>query len=421
MKKLAFSALILTLITAAPAFAETGLDTGDTAWVIVSSAFVLLMLPGLALFYSGMVNGRNTLNAMMLSMVALCVIGLQWAIIGFTLAFGPSGSPFIGNLQYVFLGGGFIEELSGTIPLSVFAMFQGMFAIITCALISGAAVERMKFSAYLIFITVWATIVYAPLAHWVWGDGGWLLERGALDFAGGTVVHFSSGTAALALAIVLGKRKGFMKTPQIPHSLPLTLLGAGLLWFGWFGFNAGSALSAGTGAGLAFVNTMVAAAAAGCSWLLVEWYFSKPSALGLASGIVAGLVSITPAAGFVDPWAAIVIGLIGGVVCYYGVKLKFVLKLDDTLDVFGIHGLGGFWGAIGTGIFATQGAKGLILGNPYQVWLQFEGIAAAGIFSFVISLIILYALKAVIGLRVSVEDETEGLDLNQHGEKAYNL
>lgn len=414
--------LITLLLCSSAAFAaEGGVDTGDTAWLLVSSAMVLFMLPGLAMFYAGMVRTKSALSTIMYSFVAMCVIGLQWAICGFTIAFGPTESAFMGGFQYLFLGGDFLEALSGTIPLSVFAMFQGMFAIITCALISGAVVERIKFSAFVIFILIWATVVYAPIAHWVWGDNGWLLEMGALDFAGGTVVHFSSGTAALALALVLGNRKDFMKSSTMPHNVSYTLIGAGILWFGWFGFNAGSALGAGTGAGTAFANTLVAPAAAGTSWMVMEWIKSKPSGIGLASGIVAGLVAITPAAGFVEPWAAIIIGLVAGILCYYGVQLKFKLKLDESLDVFGIHGIGGFWGAIATGIFATLGAEGLIAGNPKQVWLQFAGIMAAGIFSFVVSYVIAMGIKSTIGIRVEANEETEGLDITQHGESAYKF
>jgi len=409
----------IILCTGAAFAGEDTLNTGDTAWIIVSSALVLLMLPGLALFYGGMANNRNSLSTILYSMIALCVIGLQWAVVGFTIAFGESTSPFFGSMQYVLLGGDFIKAMSGTIPLSVFAMFQGMFAIITCALISGAVIGRIKWSAYLIFITVWATVVYAPLAHWVWAESGWLFKDGALDFAGGTVVHISSGTAALALAIVLGNRRDFMRTPAVPHNLPFTLLGAGILWFGWFGFNAGSALGANMTAALAFANTMIAAAAGGFGWMLIEWKAHKPSALGIASGIVAGLVGITPAAGFVEPWAAIIIGFFAGIICYFGVKLKFKLKIDDSLDVFGIHGLGGIWGALATGIFATVGAEGLIKGNMHQFIVQIKGVVAAAVFSFVVSYIIAMLIKVTIGIRVHEEDEIQGLDLPIHGEKSY--
>jgi Amt family ammonium transporter len=412
---------VLTFLFSLTAFASEGIDTGDTAWLLVSSAMVLFMLPGLAMFYSGMVRSKNALSTMMLSFISMAVIGVQWAVAGFSIAFGDSGSSVWGSFQYVLLGGTFMSDLSGTIPLSVFAMFQGMFAIITCALISGAIVERMKFSAYVVFIVIWATVVYAPVAHWVWGTGGWLLEKGALDFAGGTVVHFSSGTAALALAIVLGNRRDFQKSATIPHNVGYTLIGSGILWFGWFGFNAGSALGAGDVAGLAFTNTLIAPGAAGLSWLMLEGCKAKPSGIGFASGIVAGMVAITPAAGFVAPWAALIIGFGAGIICFYGVRLKFIFKLDESLDVFGIHGLGGFWGAMATGIFASVNAEGLILGNAKQVWIQFEGIMAAGIYSFVLTFIIATVIKHTIGIRVTPEDETEGLDLTAHGEHCMKL
>jgi len=412
------SILLLTL-TASTAFADE-LNSGDTTWILVSSALVLLMLPGLALFYGGMVRAKSTLSTFLYSFSALCVAGVTWAVIGFTIAFGPSESKFFGSMKYFMLGGDFMEAMSGTIPLSIFAMFQGMFAIITVALISGAVVERMKFSAWVVFMPIWVILVYSPIAYWVWG-GGWLGSMGALDFAGGTVVHFSSGMAALAVAIVLGNRKDFLKAKILPHNVTYTVLGAGLLWFGWFGFNAGSALAADKIAALAFVNTMVAAAAGGFVWMLIEMKSKKPSALGMASGIVAGLVGITPAAGFVEPWAAIIIGALAGVICYFGISLKFRFRLDDSLDVFGIHGLGGLFGAVATGIFATVGAEGLIAGNPKQVWIQLVDALGCGAYSFIVTLIIAYAIKAAIGMRINLEEETEGTDLNQHGEKAYNF
>lgn len=411
--------LLLVILTASPAFADE-LSSGDTTWILVSSAMVLLMLPGLALFYGGMVRAKSTLSTFLYSFSALCVAGVAWAVAGFTIAFGESDSLFFGSMQYFMLKGDFMDAMSGTIPLGVFAMFQGMFAIITVALISGAVVERMKFSAWIVFMPLWIVLVYSPIAYWVWG-GGWLSKMGSLDFAGGTVVHFSSGMAALAIALVLGNRKDFMSAKIIPHNVTYTVLGAGLLWFGWFGFNAGSALAADKIAALAFVNTMIAAAAGGLVWMLLEMAFNKPSALGLASGIVAGLVGITPAAGFVEPWAAIIIGGLTGAICYWGISLKFKLKLDDSLDVFGIHGLGGLFGAIATGVFATVGAEGLIAGNAYQVWVQVVDAFACGAYSFVVTFIIAYAIKAVIGIRITPEEETEGTDLNQHGEKAYNF
>ncbi|MGD9809455.1 MAG: ammonium transporter [Deferribacterales bacterium] len=411
--------IIFLTLTASTAFADE-LNSGDTTWILVSSALVFLMLPGLALFYGGMVRAKSVLSTFLYSFSALCVAGVAWAVVGFTIAFGESDSLFMGSMKYFMLGGDFMDAMSGTIPLGIFAMFQGMFAIITVALISGAVVERMKFSAWVLFMPLWIILVYAPVAYWVWG-GGWLSKMGALDFAGGTVVHFASGMAALAIALVLGNRKDFMHAKIIPHNVTYTVLGAGLLWFGWFGFNSGSALAADKIAALAFVNTMIAAATAGFVWMLIEMAVSKPSALGVASGIVAGLVGITPAAGFVEPWAAIVIGALTGALCFWGITLKFKFKLDDSLDVFGIHGLGGLFGAIATGVFATVGAEGLIAGNANQVLIQIIDALACGGYSFIVTYIIARTIKATICIRITHEEETEGTDLNQHGEKAYNL
>jgi len=414
------SALCCLLLLPALAFAE-GPDSGDTAWMLVSSALVLVMLPGLALFYGGMVRSKNVLSTTMHTFAAMAIIGVQWVVLGYTLAFGGAGA-FIGGLENLFLGGITPETLSGTIPTYVFAMFQGMFAIITPALISGAVAERMKFSTYCVFILLWATLVYDPLAHWVWGEGGWLLQMGALDFAGGTVVHLSSGISALVLAIFLGKRKGYPHERMTPHNLPMTLLGAGLLWFGWFGFNAGSALAAGSSAALAFTTTQTAAAAGALSWMLVEWLKAgKPSALGAASGVVAGLVVITPAAGFVTPGAALIMGLLAGVVCYGGVMLKHRLGYDDSLDAFGVHGLGGAFGAVATGVFASIGATGLIVGNFHQLLVQVIGVVAAGAYAVAVTIIILLVLKATMGLRVETDEERMGLDQAAHSETGYNL
>ena len=410
----------LTLLPSLCLAAESA-DSGDTAWMLVSTALVLIMLPGLALFYAGMVRSKNVLSTSMHTFAAMAIIGVQWVVVGYTLAFGGAG-PFIGSLQNVFLNGIGPESLTGTIPTYVFVMFQGMFAIITPALISGAIAERMKFSTYCVFILLWSALVYDPLAHWVWGEGGWLLEMGALDFAGGTVVHLSSGISALVLCLFLGKRKGFPHERMAPHNLPMTLLGAGLLWFGWFGFNAGSALSAGGGAALAFTTTQTAAAAAALSWMLLEWLLAgKPSALGVASGIVAGLVTITPAAGFVTPGWAIVMGLLGGAVCYGGVMLKHKLGYDDSLDVLGIHGIGGAFGALATGVFATVGATSVLTGDLHQLYVQFVGIAAAAAYAVAITTILLLILKATMGLRVEHEDEIIGLDQTAHSETGYNL
>ena len=409
------------LLAPLPAFAADALNTGDTAWMLISSALVLVMLPGLALFYGGMVRSKNVLSTTMHTFAAMAIIGVQWVVLGYTLAFGGAG-PFIGGLHNVLLHGITPDTLSGTIPTYVFVMFQGMFAIITPALISGAVAERMKFSTYCVFILLWGILVYDPLCHWVWGEGGWLLNMGALDFAGGTVVHLSSGISALMVALFLGKRKGYPQERMQPHNLPMTLLGAGLLWFGWFGFNAGSALSSGGSAALAFTTTQAAAAAGALSWMLVEWIKAgKPSALGAASGVVAGLVVITPAAGFVTPAAALLMGLLAGVVCYSGVMLKHKLGYDDSLDAFGVHGVGGAFGALATGVFATVGATGLLAGNPHQLWVQFVGVAAAGAYAVVVTIILLLVLKATMGLRVEREEEVMGLDQSAHSETGYNL
>ena len=331
--------LFVLLLLPSPLLAQDAIDSGDTAWMLVSSALVMLMIPGLALFYGGMVRSNNVLSTIMYSMIALGLITIQWVVVGYSLAFGPDvgGLGFIGNFDHLFLRGVGIEP-SGTIPVMVFMIFQGMFAIITPALISGAIAERMKFSAYCWFIVLWATFVYDPIAHWVWGPDGWLLTLGALDFAGGTVVHLNAGVSALVLVLFIGKRLSYKREPIYPNNLPLTMLGAALLWFGWFGFNAGSALAANASAAQAFVATHIATAAAATSWTMIEWWHAKkPSMLGTASGIVAGLVAITPAAGFVTPMGALIIGLIAGVVCYLGVLMKRPLGYDDSLDVFGIH------------------------------------------------------------------------------------
>ena len=420
-KYVALLPIAALLILARPAAAAATLSAGDTAWMLVSSALVLVMLPGLALFYGGMVRAKNVLSTTMHTFAAMAIIGVQWVVLGYTLSFGGSGA-FIGGLDHLLLSGITPDTLSGTIPTYVFVMFQGMFAIITPALISGAVAERMKFSTYCVFILLWAILVYDPLAHWVWGDGGWLLEMGALDFAGGTVVHLSSGISALVLALFLGKRKGFPHERMAPHNLPMTLLGAGLLWFGWFGFNAGSALSSGGSAALAFTTTQTAAAAGALSWMLVEWLKAgKPSALGAASGVVAGLVVITPAAGFVTPAWALVMGLLAGMVCYGGVMLKHRLGYDDSLDAFGVHGVGGAFGALATGVFASVGAAGLIQGNVHQLWVQIVGVAAAGTYAVVVTAVLLAILKATMGLRVERDEEIVGLDQSAHSESGYNL
>ena len=392
----------------------------DTAWIMISSALVMLMLPGLALFYGGMVRRKNVLSTLMHSFIPLGVITIQWVLFGYSLAFGNDIGHFIGDLSKVLFIGIDYQTLSGTIPEYLFSMFQLMFAIITVALISGGMAERVDFKAYIIFIFIWSTVVYDPICHWVWG-GGWLGDMGALDFAGGTVVHIASGTAALAAAIVLKKRLGFPGKLMIPHSLPLTLLGAGLLWFGWFGFNAGSALAADEMAVLAFTNTQIAAGTGLIGWLIAEYIkVGKASALGAASGIVAGLVAITPAAGFVEPLWAMVIGFLAGLVCFYAVIAKLKVGYDDSLDVFGIHAVGGAWGALATGLFVTIGGTGMLAGNFNQVWVQLVGIFAAGSYSFIITYILVVVIDKIIGFRVNDEDEEMGLDTTQHGETGYN-
>lgn len=399
------------------------LNQADTGWLMVSCALVMLMTPGLALFYGGMVNSRNVLSSFMHSFIALGIITLQWVVIGYSLSFGSdAGGGLIGGFEYAFLNGVGLEPREGsTIPHILFMAFQMMFAIITPALISGAIAERMKFSAYFLFIVLWATFVYDPICHWVWGPDGWLGARGALDFAGGTVVHLSSGVAALICALVIGRRS----RPGPPHNLTLTLLGAGMLWFGWFGFNAGSALAANANAALALVNTHVAAGAAAFAWAIFEWIKQgKPTALGVASGLVAGLVCITPAAGFVSPTSAVLMGLIAGPICYGAVMLKGTLGYDDALDAFGIHGVGGALGAVLTGVLASAawgGTDGLIGGNSQLFVENIVGVLAAAAYSAVVTLVILKVLDATVGLRVSKDQETEGLDTNLHGEEGYHM
>ncbi|MBI3071636.1 MAG: ammonium transporter [Deltaproteobacteria bacterium] len=405
------------------------IDTGDTAFVLLSAALVMLMTPGLALFYGGMVRKKNVLSTIMHSFILAAAIGIQWALVGYTLAFGPSQGGVIGSLDWALLSGvGGLPngDYAKTIPHAAFMIYQGMFAAITPALISGAFAERIRFAPFLVFSLLWATLVYDPLAHWVWGVGGFLRTMGALDFAGGTVVHISSGAAAVAAVIALGPRRGFMREPVPPHSLPLTITGAALLWFGWFGFNAGSALGSGALATTAFVATHLGACGATIGWLVIEWWHrGKPTVLGAASGAIAGLVAITPAAGFVSPSAAIVIGFVGGIVCYFGVTLKTRLGYDDALDAIGIHGFGGTWGAIATGLFATKavnpdGGDGLLAGNASLVGIQLAAVGITIAFSFVVSLALFTIIKKVVGLRPTPEDEIMGLDLTEHGEAGYN-
>ncbi|NNG76994.1 ammonium transporter [Acinetobacter sp. ANC 4277] len=406
--------------TAAPVEEEVKLDTGDTAWILVSTALVLLMtIPGLALFYGGMVRKKNVLGTMAHSFVAAAVVSITWVVIGYSLAFGE-GNAFIGSLDKIMLSGITTDALTGTIPEILFVIFQMTFAIITVAIITGSIAERMKFSAFVAFITIWSVVVYAPITHWVWG-GGWLGNDGALDFAGGTVVHINSGVAGLVAAYMLGKRMGLGRESMAPHNLALTVIGASLIWVGWFGFNGGSALGANGSAGYALVVTQVAAAAAAIAWLITEKVVrGKASVLGGASGAVAGLVVITPAAGFVTVGGAMAMGLIGGVVCFWGITaLKRALKADDSLDAFGLHGVGGIVGAILTAVFASE----FIMGDKvpadmmHQLWVQIEGVLATIAYSAVLTFIILKLIDLVIGIRVEADDERMGLDLSQHGER----
>jgi ammonium transporter, Amt family len=433
-RKLALAALALALPLVVPFAARAAapaIDKGDTAWVLMSTALVLLMTaPGLALFYGGMVRQKNVLATLLQSFAILALISVQWVVYGYSLAFGPDKHGIIGGLEWVGLRGVGVEPnpaYAATIPHLAFMLFQMMFAAITPALITGTFAERKKFSTFLVFTLLWATFVYDPLAHWVWGDGGFLHKLGALDFAGGTVVHISSGVSALVCALVIGKRKGYGTTAMPPHNLPLTVIGAGLLWFGWFGFNAGSALEASGLAASAFAATNTGAAAAALGWMAAEWIrHGKPTMLGTASGAVAGLVAITPACGFVTPMAAIPIGAIAGVLCYSACAYKQKLGYDDSLDVVGVHGVGGTWGAIATGLFASKavnanGADGLFNGNPGQLWTQLIAIAATMAVASVVTYVILKILDATMGLRVTEEVETTGLDLALHSESAYSL
>ncbi|MBW1834781.1 MAG: ammonium transporter [Deltaproteobacteria bacterium] len=404
------------------------INTGDTAFMLVATALVMLMTPGLALFYGGLVRSKNVLTTVLQSFLCLGIVSIIWLLYGYSLAFGPDIAGVIGNLDWAFLKGVGLSTgpYSDSIPHLLFCAFQLMFAIITPALITGAFAERMKFSAFILFTVLWTTFVYLPVCHWVWG-GGWLGNMGALDFAGGTVIHINSGAAALVVAVMLGKRKGWGKEAFLPHNLPMTVFGAGILWFGWFGFNAGSALSAGKIATMAFMTTQIASGTAAVFWVATEWILrGKPTALGAASGAVAGLVAITPAAGFVGPVSALIIGLIAGILCYLALTLKDKFGYDDALDVVAIHGAGGLWGALATGLFATtavnpDGADGLFFGNPNQFVIQFAGAFAAIVFSITVTAIIVKFIDMTIGLRVSDEEEVRGLDLSQHSEVGYTF
>jgi Amt family ammonium transporter len=414
-------------------------NSGDTAWMLVSSALVLLMTPGLAFFYGGLVRSRNVLNTMMMSLILMALVGVTWTLWGYSLAFEVSGvgkdgfaqgfEKFFGGLNWMFLNNVAFDKpdpigYAPTIPHQMFMVYQMMFAIITPALISGAIVERVSFKAYFWFVLLWSTLIYSPLAHWVWGKG-WIGAFGALDFAGGTVVHISSGVSAVVAAWMIGPRKTYPAQPAAPHNVPYVLLGIGLLWFGWFGFNAGSALGAGALAAVAFVATTVAPCAAGLTWVILEWVLrGKPTALGIATGFLAGLVGVTPAAGFVTPIGAILIGSITSVCCFFAVSLRAKLQFDDSLDTFPVHGVGGTVGAILTGVFATKavnsaGDNGLLFGNPAQLVEQIVGVVATYIFAAVGTFVILKLLSLVMDLRVKPQLEEQGLDINEHGEEGY--
>ncbi len=396
------------------------LDSGDTAWILVATALVMLMTPGVGLFYGGMVRRKNAVSMISLSFIAFALVSIQWVLFGYTLSFGSDIAGFIGSMEYFGLEGVGMEA-NGTIPHLVFMIFQLTFAAVTLAILTSAIAERVRLSSFIIFGLLWTTMVYDPLAHWVWG-GGWAASIGALDFAGGTVVHISSGFSALALALVIGKRAGFGEYSMEPHNIPMTLLGAALLWFGWFGFNGGSALAADGIAANALVVTNTAAAAGALSWLLAEWLRGKPSSLGMVSGAVAGLVAITPAAGFVDPLSSIVIGAVAGVICYKAMLFRVRKGLDESLDSWAVHGVGGVWGALATGIFASEaigGYSGLIYGDVQQFIAQAIGAGAAVVYAFAVTFILAKVIDTTIGLRVTEEEEYIGLDISQHGEKAY--
>ena len=436
LRKFAGLGALLSLISPGLALAqEATLDSGDTAWMLTATALVLFMtIPGLALFYGGMVRSKNILSVMMQCFAVTGLMSILWMVYGYSLAFDTTGmeagvtnfSSFVGGLERAFLSGLTVDSLVGAFPESVFITFQMTFAIITPALIVGAFAERMKFSAMLVFMGVWFTLVYAPIAHMVWGgDGGLMWDWGVLDFAGGTVVHINAGIAGLVACLVLGKRKGYPTTPMAPHNLGLTLVGAAMLWVGWFGFNAGSAIAANGTAGMAMLVTQIATAAAALGWMFAEWIgHGKPSALGIASGVVAGLVAITPAAGTVGPMGALVIGLVSGVVCFFcATSLKRKLGYDDSLDAFGVHGIGGIVGALLTGIFAAPmlGGFGEVENIGLQLWIQFKGVLFTVVYTGIVTYLILKAIDLVMGLRVNEEQETIGLDLSLHNERGYNL
>ncbi len=431
-KKLFLLSLFSAILVPLNAYAqgEGKIDAGDTAFVLVSAALVLLMTPGLAMFYGGMVRRKNVLGTIMHSFIAIALVSIQWMVIGYSLSFGPDIRGIIGSLDWAFLRGVGIApnpDYAPTVPHMAFMIYQAMFAVITPALISGAIAERMKFSAYIVFTLLWTTIVYDPVAHWVWGAGGWLKALGTLDFAGGIVVHVTSGISALAAALLMGKRKNYLREPMAPHNLPMTVLGAGLLWFGWFGFNAGSALSAGGLSVMTFVATHAAAVAATLIWVVIEWlHRGKPTMFGAATGSIAGLATITPASGFVGPMSALIIGLAAGSICYISLNMKGKLGYDDSLDAFGVHGIGGILGTLGAGFLAQKavnpaGADGLFFGNPHQLLVQVISIAVAVVYSFTLTVVLLKLLDMTLGLRISDEEEVLGLDLSQHEESGYTL
>jgi ammonium transporter, Amt family len=429
-----FLLILFTSLSFAQQAAPPKIDTGDTAWMLTSAALVLMMtIPGLFLFYGGLVRSKNVLSVIMHSFIIVGLVTLQWVLWGYSLAFGPDKGHIIGSLAWAGLKGVGLDpnpDYAGTIPHQLYMIYQLMFAIITPALITGTFVERAKFSTFLIFILLWATFIYDPLAHWVWGKGGWIGTNGgmgALDFAGGTVVHISSGISALVASIMFGKRTGYGRETMAPHNLPFCVIGASLLWVGWFGFNAGSAVSSGALATSAFVATHIATATAALSWMMMDWIFrGKPTCLGAASGAVAGLVAITPASGFVGPMSSIIIGLGAGIICSTACTVKVRLGYDDSLDVVGVHGIGGTWGALATGLFASKainpaGNNGLFFGNPHQLVVQLIAVAVTWVLAIVGTFIILSILKAIMGLRVSEEEERIGVDLSQHNETGYTV
>lgn len=400
------------------------INSGDTAWVLVSTALVILMTPAVGFFYGGMVRKKNILSTIMMCFALLFLISIQWVLFGFSLAFAPTIKGLIGNGQWLGLigvGAAPLPDYAATIPATVFMIFQAAFAIVTPTLFVSAFVERAKFSAFLLFSLLWSTIIYDPVAHWVWGIGGWLRMMGALDFAGGTVVHITAGFSALAIAMVIGKRIGYGKDNMEPSNIPLVVIGSVLLWFGWFGFNGGSALGANGLAASAFVATNTAAAAAALVWMFLSWIHRRPSVLGVATGAVVGLVAITPASGFVDPLSSIAIGGIASVLSYYMIVLRMKWRVDESLDAFACHGVGGFWGALATGIFTSKainpaGANGLLFGNPAQLWIQFQAATITAIFAFVVSLILAKGIDLLMGLKVTENEELVGLDISQHAE-----